>query len=378
MRILALSFVAVVISSSSACAADWGYDDDYGSRSAKPERSQPEELKAQPLSLDEAQPGKKNAKLQVPNSKPQASNSKLQLPNSKNPPAKNRSANPGIVGHMRPQSKAVTTKNAGEITQSTIANWLSLLGLVAPIPDNGQLLEGPDYSNQLTDNQKQRFTTALQSMLVSDRQGEFTSIDRYWSSLVERMMDADQRGNYRLLFRALLSLRAEAPDVSDAEESIILEALGPKRLAEPGPPPLTEDAIHAYTDMACFLYDYSHPGRTVDADDNRELYGLKVRDMFKNAPTDKDREAMNNFPLSWAKFRILYQDADDEKRKLMAEKIASPEGLKGMNMQNSMLESVLSAPTWKRFVLNQKTSGSQSGSGAAGPRASYDKKKAVQ
>ncbi len=321
---VALSALSLSFAISAAHASEWGYDDQAVGQSAKAESlgdSKDASIKKVNAS------GKRNAKV----GSGKAKSSAATLTQSKK---------------SKPDVPAVSTN-------MTVDNWLNLLGLVAPIPDSGQLPEGPRYLNQLTEDQRERFGNTLKNLIAQDKRGEFASINAYWKRLNERMKDVDQRGNYRLLFRALLSMRADAADVSDAEKEMIFEALGPKRIAEPGPPPLTEDAIHAYTDMACFLYDYSHPGKTVDADDNRELYGLMVRDKFKKAPSDKDRVAMNNFPLNWAKFRILYQDADEEKRKVMAERIASPEGLKGMNNRNEMLESVLSAPSWKRFVIGK-------------------------
>ncbi len=236
--------------------------------------------------------------------------------------------------------------------QKKIINaWLNLFGLVSPLDDKRTLPKGPDYTSQLSDEQKARFTVTLKKMLASKEQAGYKQIENYWSALTRLLQDVDHRSNYRVLFRSLLSMRADAPDISQDERDMLHEALGPKRIAEIGPPPLTEDAIDAYTDMTCFLYEQSHPGKTVDADDNRALYGMIVRDKFKKAPTDHDRMAMNQFPLSWAKFRILYTDANPSEKVLLAERIASEQGTRGLGIRNVMLEQVLSTPVWRRFVV---------------------------
>jgi hypothetical protein len=237
-----------------------------------------------------------------------------------------------------------------------ISSWMNILGLVTQIDKHGKLPEGPDYSVQLTQSQRNEFSVILKKLLNGSEQTAFRAIGGYWPALSKLLEDPDHRSNYRLLFRSLLSMRADSKDISAEERMMLAEALGPKRIAEIGPPPLTEDAIAAYTDMACFLYEHNHAGKTVDADDNRELYELIVRDKFANAPTAKDKAAMNDFPLSWAKFRILYTDANESEKLLLATRIASEQGTKGLNIRNAMLEEVLSCPVWKRFVISANVS----------------------
>src|SRR5579885_1240693 len=217
---VALSALSLSFAISAAHASEWGYDDQAVGQSAKAESlgdSKDASIKKVNAS------GKRNAKV----GSGKAKSSAATLTQSKK---------------SKPDVPAVSTN-------MTVDNWLNLLGLVAPIPDSGQLPEGPRYLNQLTEDQRERFGNTLKNLIAQDKRGEFASINAYWKRLNERMKDVDQRGNYRLLFRALLSMRADAADVSDAEKEMIFEALGPKRIAEPGPPPLTEDAIHAYTDM---------------------------------------------------------------------------------------------------------------------------------
>lgn len=268
----------------------------------------------------------------------------------------------------------VPTDQQGKIINA----WLNVFGLCSPIADRHKLPKGPDFTTQLTDEQKARFTVTLKKLLNGKEQAGYKQIENYWGALARLLHDVDHISNYRVLFRALLSMRADAPDISDDERGMINEALGPKRIAEIGPPPLTEDAIEAYTDMTCFLYEQSHAGKTVDADDNRALYAMIIRDKFKKAPTDRDRMAMNQFPLSWAKFRILYTDANPSEKVLLAERIASEQGTRGLGIRNAMLEQVLSSPVWMRFVVGSNkvmttsNANSNSNAGFAKPKPRPD------
>lgn len=254
-----------------------------------------------------------------------------------------------------------------------ISSWLNILGLVTQIEENGRLPSGPDYSVQLTESQRAEFSLILKKLLNGPEQQAFRSVGNYWPALSKLLEDPDHRANYRLLFRSLLSMRADSKDITGEERIMLAEALGPKRIAEPGPPPLTEDAINAYTDMACFIYEHNHAGKTVDAEDNRELYQLIVRDKFANAPSERDKAAMNDFPLSWAKFRILYTDANESEKLLLATRIASEQGTKGLNIRNAMLEEVLSCPVWKKFVISSNVAAKELNAShkSAGSRTAY-------
>ncbi|OPZ80530.1 MAG: hypothetical protein BWY75_03781 [bacterium ADurb.Bin425] len=101
-------------------------------------------------------------------------------------------------------------------------------------------------------------------------------------------------------------------------------------MAEPGPPPLTEEAVKAYADMTCFLYSKKHPDKSVDQDDNREIFAGVIRDRFLSAPSEKARFAMCNFDLTWAAFRCKYLDAPAaEKQRL---EIYSQDSLTGKEL----------------------------------------------
>lgn len=351
LRPIGLLIVAMAAAlSQPASAQDWGYDD-----------PPLEELKAAPGSL----------KLPSLPSSPDQRTPKRRLESEPGDSARDSSQSGETPA--APQ-ESYTPQNDDSLSEPArpahhqdklVSEWLSLLGLVAPIPEHGKLPAGPDYSNQLSGPQRQRFAQTLSKLLAGDQHdAAFRSISHFWPALSRVMHKSeDHRADYRQLFRALLSMRVESPDISEDERMMLHEALGPKRIAEVGPPPLTEDAINAYTDMACFLYEQSHPGKTVDADDNREIFAMIVRDKFKKAPTDKDREAMNDFALSWAKFRILYTDGNQSEKALLAARIASEQGTKGLNLRNAMLEEVLASPVWKSFIIKANKTVSESNAG---------------
>jgi len=230
--------------------------------------------------------------------------------------------------------------------------WLQLYGLVAPIAKNGRLVEGDDLSANLSSEQKSRFRSFLSG--GQSNKSDIAAILDYWPQVRERIADLDQRGNYRLLFRALLRLKARSKGTSEAERQVIKDSLGPEVVAEPGDPPLTDEAIAAYADMTCFLYEKKNPGRTVDADDNRELFSIVLKGKFRDAPSDRDRAAMANFPLNWAKFRILYTDADEADRDLLLKKLANASGTRNATVANQLLEKVLVSAPWKDVVLGSK------------------------
>lgn len=120
--------------------------------------------------------------------------------------------------------------------------------------------------------------------------------------------------NFRYFLRALLRLQMRSLPAEDPGRSVLSELLGPLRIAVPGDPPLTEDAINAYSDMACFIYEQKNPGRTMDAVDNRTVFAHVIAEKFKEAPSAKDKLAMVNFDINWAKFKLRWTAADAKAR----------------------------------------------------------------
>lgn len=307
------AYLLILLSSGSAFlptyGQDWGYDSDTG--------NSVEELKAAPQALS-ASPAKS-------------------LQNKAKAKSIPKSGSPVVS----------TSKSSAEYA------WLQLFGLVAPVTgsDPSALPTGPDYSSSLSPDQKRRFSAFLHAKCSEPGDSAYKSITTYWPELVKAFSVEDHKGNYRLLFRSLLRMRAEATGVPAEERSVLLEALGPERIAVKGEPSLSEDAIKAYSDMACFLYEQKNPGKTIDADDNRKLFDLVIKDKFKNAPAFADRLAMSFFPINWAKFRILYTDASEEERKVLVKKLGSAEKNENATVSNALLEKVLSLSPWKEVVV---------------------------
>lgn len=157
--------------------------------------------------------------------------------------------------------------------------------------------------------------------------------------------NVDLEGAYKTLFRALCRLRlrssAKAGN-SCAVDDVIQEVLGAQRIAVPGDPALTEDAVNAYADMACFIYEQRNDGKTVDAVDNRTLFAKLICQKFSLAPTRADQEAMLGFDLSWAKFKILWLRADTKTRALMMQSLSLRGAGKSLSLsKDAVLEKVL-------------------------------------
>jgi hypothetical protein len=175
---------------------------------------------------------------------------------------------------------------------------------------------------KLTDEQKKKLGEVVKKAPNSQ------SVTAFWPKVTEYLvLHPEQKENYVRLLRALLRWKARtltataggaAPSAIATEEAgLIGEVLGPERLAVPGSPAFSEEAVEAYADMACFLYEQQNPGKTIDAFDNRAMFASVVCEKFRNAPTDKDKRAMAAFDLQWAKFKVAWEAANESTRKDM-------------------------------------------------------------
>lgn len=140
---------------------------------------------------------------------------------------------------------------------------------------------------------------------------EYLGVSSIWRPLSQKVTeDIDYKESYRLLFRSLLRHAVGRIEPTAPEAEAIQEVLGPARIAEMGPPILTEDAINAYSDMTCFLYQVRHPDHTVEGDDNRQMFAEVIRQKYNDAPNIEAKKAMCNFDLTWASFRCRYLDSN--------------------------------------------------------------------
>ncbi|MBP7864084.1 hypothetical protein KA183_20530 [bacterium] len=301
---LAIFLQFLCLSAQAANASDWGYEDSPQS----------------------------NPKIEIPEHPNQK---KPLLPKPKEGPIEQRATPGKLIGD--PKSTKEPTKAA---PTSITKSWLELLGLIhqtsADLPEKFS----PDkLPAQLQGDQRERFETILNSI---NKDPEVAQIQNYWSTLRPKLNDMDHRDNYRLLLRSLLRMKANKMEDSNPLKEIIQESLGADRIAVSGKTNLSEDAIGAYTDMTCILYEKTHPGKTVDADDNRAVFAQLVRNKFEQAPTEADKKAMNAFPLTWSIFRILYTNASEAERDQMSKDLAQGNKFANMKITDKTLALVLS------------------------------------
>jgi len=208
---------------------------------------------------------------------------------------------------------------------------------------------------KLDPQQRAELNSLVESELkgTQAQQEQARAVTKFWPKLTDYLTAREaQRTNYSALLRALLRFRsrnlaaeaegAKAEDAVTNEFNLISEVLGPQRLTVPGAVPFSEEAVNAYSDMACFIYELRNPGKTVDAVDNRAVFAAAVSEKFKSAPTKRDQQAMAAFDLSWAKFKIVWMQADDKQKEIL--KMALLGGGPGVALEQAhdpMLELVL-------------------------------------
>lgn len=318
-----------------ADSSDWGYEDVPG----------------QPGSV--AAPKSNQARAaNTPPAKSKSSGSEVKQPPP--PTAPQSPAKPASEGQKPAPAKilqAFPVKNLNDLQ-----SWLEIFALVHASPQEDDRTMIPELAT-LSSAQQKELTEFIQSKLTG--QNHYTGVAPLWASVRSKVSsNVDYKFAYRALFRALIRhwlLQTERasqfdghsavalpmsidddkkpkaatgvqPIKLDKVEELFAELIGPSRVIEEGPPPLTEDAVLAYTDMTCFLYAKTHPDKTVDQDDNREIFANVVKDKFNNAPTAKAKLAMSNFDLTWASFRCRYLEVNDAERLRMIKTIAAPSG----------------------------------------------------
>jgi hypothetical protein len=317
------SFLLIIASlPGAAWAADWGYD----------ESKQPAELKASPAkSLHPKSAG--NPFARTPAAKPastsvnepteaiegmSAGGAGSLMPLKATPAQTSIAPKPAVHAPAKAPVRAtgkvpasVKTRAAASPGKSNgaVEDWIELFDLVS--------------KEQVTAEQKTRFREALAHKLTTDRGAEVTQITAFWPEVRGRIKNSeDEKTAFASLFRALLRFVLKSKNLTEDDSTILNELLGPERISVPGDPPLTEDSVDAYGDMACFMYEQSHPGKSVDAIDNRTVFASVIARKYSEAPTEKDKRAMSNFSLSWAKFKVMWLAANEADRKQLYEQIA--------------------------------------------------------
>lgn len=261
-----------------------------------------------------------------------------------------------------------------EQTTTAIAYWLEIFALTSK-------------SKPLAD-QTASYRQFLSGKLNSASRQELLTVLDFWPAIrTEIANEENTREAYRSLLRALLRVleransrppvelkatakslvhkgsnkpcalvpkaKQEIPPPDQEAKEILGEILGPLAIAEIGCPPLTEDAINAYADMACFLYEQKHPGKTLDASDNRIVFAKLIRERFREAPTIKDKEAMVNFDVNWAVFKVLWQKGNHDVQQSL---IAHWGGLTNepLAYHDPVLNSLLHKGPWHKMLFPNK------------------------
>ncbi len=230
----------ILFACSPASGADWGYEDgftnekkDQFERNSQPQEAPTDTGSSMPVEELQATPHSLTGD-------PKPQNSAPSKPKPTDTNRKDLVSPPGLevetpLGGVENENDTVEDLAGNPV----VNHWLSLLGLCAQLNPGVKLPQGPDFAKQLTDSQKQRFTVVLNNLLAGKEKAEITSIEKFWRALNRLLQDEQHCSNYRLLFRSLLSMRADSKEIPSEERTMIFEALGKKRIAEPGPPPIT-------------------------------------------------------------------------------------------------------------------------------------------
>ena len=256
---------------------------------------------------------------------------------------------PNTVPKKKPVSAADFADSLDSVVdkdQQAARCWLQLFQVVSK--------ERMDYPEQ----KKLEAYMIGKGRLGEKENQELRSILKFWPKLMHDLRDKPELElHYSDLFKALLRLHervsTEKTNVSGSEYSsdsdMITHLLGLQRIAVNDETiPFTEDAVNAYADMAFFIYEQTHAGRTIEASDNRTLFAKVVVEKFNRAPTDNDRRAMASFDLAWAKFKIIWNSSDESTHKLLMEKLVKSGAGSTLSVtKDPLLDLVLANWPWK-------------------------------
>ena len=294
-------------------AADWGYDDAPARPSSHGLGGNGPQTQAA-----EASPGPVNApKLQAKT----AGKAKATLKNS---PASNQSKVPADETSLTPVAAAPPTAEELAARQKTedLKSWMQIYALTASSASQDDRNNVLNFGTLNADLRKKLEKLTFEKL--EKNTPEYRGITAVWQPISAKIVDdIDYKESYRLLFRALLRHALGHMEPASAEAEPIHEILGPTRIAEMGPPVLTEDSINAYSDMTCFLYQKNHPDHTLEGEDNRQLFADVVRQRYNDAPNPQAKKAMCNFDLTWASFRCRFLDSNEAEKSKMLQSIST-------------------------------------------------------
>lgn len=322
--LLALFFGGKALAGQSA--NEWGYE-------PKPVEQKPLEMKAGEAGLLDGLKAK---------TKPSSLSKPAQ-------PEKPLTATPGKLQSLQAQPPATprakseaakTPLKTGKPVKASpmaIEAWVELLDTVSEAP--------------LADSQKARFKAQLTKDAASGQTDFNSAIMQFWPLVKKRIgADTEQKQAFSNLFRALLRFELKGKQLSEGDNDMLMEALGPERVARPGTPPLTEEAVDAYGDMACFLYELKHPGKSVDSYENRAMFTEVIYGKYRDAPTPSDKRAMCNFALTWSKFKVTWLAANESDRQELVQCMAASKPIP-VALRDPLVESIFHNGPWSKIVL---------------------------
>ncbi len=244
---------------------------------------------------------------------------------------------PAVIQSAAPAQEQVDDKRS----------WLEIFALCASSNIDDDRTETLGLAT-LSGEQKDSLGKMIDQKLAANA-SVYAGIAPFWrQTRVKVIREIDSKESYRLLFRALIrhALSAKnSPLAKNQNEADLLQSLlGAARIADPGPPPLTEDAVNAYADMTVFLFSKRKPDRSVDGDENRKVFADVIKDRFVRAPNPAAKAAMTNFDLTWACFRCRFLDVDAEQKEKLSALMAS-----GDSKSSAMLKQELVSPAMTKL-----------------------------
>jgi hypothetical protein len=337
-------------------AADWGYDDMSGAHTEAPSA---DESAARPAGARSNGPrttlksGQKAKKNSGRSNNSQTSSAAAAPGQTRRKPPVESDENSLSTGTVEAPAKAPGPEEiAARKKVEELKSWMEVFALAASSStedDRNQILTlGTLPADTRKKLEKMTFEKLDQNL------PEYLGITAVWKPLSQKIAeDIDYKESYRLLFRSLLRHAVSRIEATAPEAEAIQELLGPARIAEMGPPILTEDAINAYSDMTCFLYQKRHPDHTVEGDDNRQLFAEVIRQKYTDAPNPAAKKAMCNFDVTWASFRCRYLDANAAEKDKLITTISGEKGDTGAASQSgansqSSAKTVSTAKTKKQ------------------------------
>lgn len=258
----------------------------------------------------------------------------------------------------QPQKKPASLSTGRSYTDQQA--WLEIFALIASTQDEDDRAAINQLATLSNENKKELAKLVDAKLLAKNQY--WCGIGPIYAAIADKIQSSpnlDYKDSYRIFFKSLLrhaiaAARREmtkdlalapalALNESQSKKGVIAKLspqadlevdqnalqiyesiCGPSAIADEGPPVLTEDALRAYGDMTSFLWSARRKDKSVDSDENRQVFSQVIMQKFKDAPDEKAKKAIANFDLTWASFRLRYLDAAEEEREKLRMAVAMP------------------------------------------------------